>query len=75
MAVVNIPESTNLRLMVQTGTDANGEPVLRARTYSRIKTSALDQDVYDAAAAIASLQVHPLNAVQRVDEGNLVLQA
>ncbi|CEP68839.1 Protein of unknown function DUF1659 [Moorella glycerini] len=71
MAVISTPLATTLRLQVQTGTDATGQPVYRVRSYSRVKPSASDQDVYDVAQAIGSLQVHPVNAVSRVNENDL----
>ncbi|WP_406678042.1 DUF1659 domain-containing protein [Moorella sp. ACPs] len=71
MAVISTPLATTLRLQVQTGTGANGQPVYRVRSYSRVKPSASDQDVYDVAQAIGSLQVHPVNAVSRVNENDL----
>ncbi|WP_084785526.1 DUF1659 domain-containing protein, partial [Neomoorella mulderi] len=49
MAVISTPLATTLRLQVQTGTDATGQPVYRVRSYSRVKPSASDQDVYDVA--------------------------
>lgn len=72
MAVTNLPESSSLRIMVQTGTDAGGSPIVRARTFNRIKPAALDSDLYDIAAALSILQSYPLDSIQRVDEGNLV---
>lgn len=71
MAVVNTPLATSLRLQVQTGTDAGGNPIYRVRSYSRIKPDAADQDVYDIAQALGSLQVHPVNAISRVNESDL----
>jgi len=71
MAVVNTPLATSLRLQVQTGTDAGGSPLYRVRSYSRVKPDAADQDVYDIAQALGSLQVHPVNAISRVNESDL----
>jgi hypothetical protein len=71
MAVVSTPLSTTLRLQVQTGTDTGGKPIYRVRSYSRVKTDAADQDVYDVAHALGSLQLHPVNAISRVNESDL----
>jgi len=74
MAVIKQPEGSTLRLMVQTGVDDRGEPVIRTRSYSRLKPLAADQDVYDVAQAMGGLQRHPLTAVARVDENSLISQ-
>lgn len=71
MAVVNTPLVSSLRLQVQTGTDDGGKPVYRVRSYSRVKPEAADQDVYDVAQALGELQVHPVNAISRVNENDL----
>lgn len=71
MAVINTPLSTVLRLQVQAGTDAAGNPLYRVRSFSRVKPSAGDQDVYDIAQVLGSMQVHPVNAISRVNENEL----
>ncbi|MEW6458666.1 MAG: DUF1659 domain-containing protein [Bacillota bacterium] len=43
-----------------------------SRRWSNVKPDAADQNVYDAALALAGLQVHPLNAVQRQVTSELV---
>ncbi|MDK2821761.1 MAG: hypothetical protein PWP31_1726 [Clostridia bacterium] len=75
MAVVNTPLSSSLRLEVQTGTDTDGKPIYRVRSFNHVKPSATDQDVFDVAQSLSSLQVHPLNAVSRVNENDLSNQA
>ncbi|HBT48059.1 MAG TPA: hypothetical protein DEA73_09350 [Peptococcaceae bacterium] len=71
MAVVVTPVGASLRLQVQTGTDAEGGPVYRWRTFSRVKPEAADQDLWDVAQALAALQVYPVVAVNRVQEASL----
>lgn len=62
-----VPVSTTLRLAFQTSVDGNGNPVLRTRSFNRVKTTALAQDILDVANAIASLQEYPLSAVKKAD--------
>jgi len=66
MAVIATPVQSSLRLVVQTGTDTNGNPVYRNRSYSRVKPEVPDADVYDVANVLAGLQTNPLFAVQRI---------
>lgn len=72
MAVNAMPVQSTLQLVVQTGTDANGDPVLRTRSYRNVKTEAQDADVYEVGQVLAGLQIHPLNAIQRLNEVDLV---
>lgn len=75
MPIVNTPMATSLRLEVQTGTDANGKPVYRVRSYNRVKPAASDQDVLDVAQALGSLQIYPVSTVSRVNENDLSMSA
>jgi hypothetical protein len=72
MAVVATPVQSSLRLVVQAGTDTNGNPVYRNRSYSRVKPGAPDADVYDVANVLAGLQAHPLHGIQRLATNELV---
>lgn len=71
MTVINTPLASSLRFRIQTGTNANGQPIYRVRTYNRVKPEATDQDVYDVAQALGGLQVYPVTAISRVNEGDL----
>jgi len=63
-----------MRLRYQNGVNAKGDPLYINRTYPNVKVTATDQDLYDVAGAINSLQAKPLVAVYRVDDGELVSQ-
>ncbi|SHE66607.1 DUF1659 domain-containing protein [Desulforamulus putei] len=74
MAVVKQPFSCSMKLRYQKGVNASGDPVYVNRTYARVKLTATDQDLYDVAQAISSLQDNALLAVYRVDDGELINQ-
>jgi hypothetical protein len=72
MAVNKVSSGSVLNLEVQTGVDAQGNPVYRSRNYKGIYSSAADQDLYDVAQAIAGLQSYTLSKISRVDNAQLV---
>lgn len=74
MAVVKQPFSCSMKLRYQKGVNTNGDPVYVNRTYSKVKQSATDQDLYEVAQAINSLQNNAVLAVYRVDDGELINQ-
>lgn len=74
MAVLATPLISKVRLQLQTGLDGENNPIYRNKTYSRIKTDATDQDVFDTAAAIAALSSDTLSNLTRVDEIDLADQ-
>ncbi|MGI6649739.1 MAG: DUF1659 domain-containing protein [Bacillota bacterium] len=71
MAVLETPLGSTLRLTLETGFDQDGSPILKNRSFRNVKPSADDQDVFDVANLLVSLQQHTLSAVQRIDEFSL----
>ncbi len=72
MAVTAIPVSSRLQLRLNTGLDENLNPIYRNRSYSRIKATADNEDLFELAEEMAYLQIHDLEAVRRLDEVELV---
>jgi hypothetical protein len=71
MAVSAIPLTARLQLRLNTGLDDNFNPIYRTRTFSNVKTAADNEDLFELAEEIGSLQLHTLDAVRRVDEYEL----
>ncbi len=71
MAVSAIPLTARLQLRLNTGLDESFNPIYRTRTFSNIKTSADNEDLFELAEEISNLQLHTLDAVRRVDEYEL----
>ena len=62
-----IPVSTTMRVAFQTGVDGKGNPVLRTRSFNRVKTTAVAQDILEVATALATLQEFALVSVKKAD--------
>jgi hypothetical protein len=60
-------EETKLRLVFEAGMDDDGEPILRAKTFSNIKKEATVDQLFQAALAITVLCNDTLNKVERND--------
>lgn len=67
--------STVLQLKVISGSDANGNDIIRIQSYRGVKTTALDGDIYDVGQAIGSLKSTPVVAIMKTDSYELVNQA
>ncbi|MCE5285175.1 MAG: DUF1659 domain-containing protein [Pelosinus sp.] len=74
MAASKVPQSCSLGIKVQTGTNAAGSAVYKTFNFSNVKVDATDQDVYDVAIGIGSLQTYPVSAVTRLDHANIINQ-
>lgn len=71
MAVEKVPSGTTLRMQFQTGLDESGDPVFRIKSLNNVKNDALDQDIYDVAQALVTLQEYAVISVLRVDSALL----
>lgn len=71
MAISNIKEKTNLKLELDGGLVDEKQKII-SKTFSKIKTDALDEELYETALALGSLQIKDLLNVKRVEEMKLV---
>ena len=71
MPVNTIPVTARLQLRLNTGFDEDLNPLFRTRSFSNVKPSADNEELFELAQEIGSLQVHTLSTVRRVDEYEL----
>jgi hypothetical protein len=71
MPVSAAPLISRLQLRLRLGFDSGGNPILRTRSYSNIKTTAANDALYETAQELAALQDHVLESIRRVDEMEL----
>ena len=63
--VIAIPQDSKLQLRFVVGTNpTTGAPITKTKTFSKVKSSAVDQDVYDVATTLVGLQKYPLDEIR-----------
>ena len=67
MAVTKTMQSTKLLLAVESDMAADGSAVYTQRTVRNVNPAIADEDAYDVAAAIGSLQIYPVGDIARQD--------
>jgi hypothetical protein len=72
MAVISTPIDSTLQVILQTGVDEDDKPILRTRSFNRVKTDVEDENVMNVAKQLIGLQVHPVNTIKRVLVSELV---
>ena len=72
MPVNSLPSASKVQIGFQTGTDANGNAIVRNRTFGNLKPTATDAQVYAYADSIGGLQKHVVAAVRRTDTEELI---
>ncbi len=70
--VVTVPRDSSLQFRLVVGVNPDtGAPIINSKTFTKIKSAALDQDVYDTANALVGLQKYPLDEIRLEKESQL----
>ena len=70
--VITVPRDSALQLRLVVGTNPDtGAPVIESKTFSKIKSSATDQEVYDVATALVGLQKYAVDEIRVGREAQL----
>lgn len=67
MAVTKTMQSTKLLLAVESGVAADGSAVYTQRSIRNVNPAIVDEDAYDVAAAVGTLQSYPVGDIARQD--------
>lgn len=60
-----------LRISLNTGVDDEGKPVVKTKSFSRVKPTATDADAYAVAVGFVDLQEHTLVSINKTAEYEL----
>jgi hypothetical protein len=70
--VVTVPRDSSLQFRLVVGTNPDtGAPIINSKTFNKIKSAALDQDVYDVATALVDLQKYTVDEIRLEKESQL----
>ena len=70
--VVTVPRDSALQLRLVVGTNPDtGAPIVNSKTFTKIKSTALDQDAYDVATALVDLQKYTVDEIRLEKESQL----
>ena len=71
-AVVTVPRDSSLQFRLVVGTNPEtGAPIVNSKTFNKIKSAALEQDVYDVATALVGLQKYTVDEIRFERESQL----
>ena len=70
--VITVPRDSSLQFRLVIGVNPDtGAPIINSKTFAKIKSAALDQDVYDVATALTGLQKYPVDETRLEKESQL----
>ena len=70
--VVTVPRDSALQLRLIVGTNPEtGAPIVQSKSFGKIKSTAVEQDVYDVAGALIGLQKYPVDEIRLEQEAQL----
>lgn len=71
MAINLTPLTTKLKMQFDGGLDGDGKQIVKSKTYSKVKPTASNEDIYAVATSLASVQSLPIVSVRRLEEVEL----
>lgn len=71
MAITSVIKDTKLKLQLDGGLNEKGNPIVKSKTFSKVKTDAANDNLFSVAESLAGLQDMPLIGIKRVDEIDL----
>lgn len=71
MAAVSTKLQSALVLKYVDGVDVGGKEIIKSQRFSKVKTTAVDQDIYDVAVEVENLLGKTLNELIREDENSI----
>ena len=72
MALMSNLTNTTLSLRYKEGVDSTGKDIIKAKKFTNVKVTAVDQDIYDTAAALSPLMSYPAADVLRSNDSVLI---
>ena len=70
--VITVPRDSSLQLRLVVGTNPEtGAPIVQSKSFSKIKATAVEQDVYDVAGTLIDLQKYPVDEIRLEQEAQL----
>ena len=70
--VITVPRDSSLQLRLVVGTNpSTGAPIVNSKTFNKVKSTALEQDAYDVAGDLISLQKYPVDEIRFAEEAQL----
>ena len=70
--VITVPRDSDLKFRLVVGVNPEtGAPIINSKTFSKIKSAAIEQDAYDVATALINLQKYTVDEVRFEKESQL----
>ena len=70
--VITVPRDASLQFRLVVGVNpVSGAPIINSKSFGNIKSTALDQDVYDTATALVGLQKYTVDEIRLGQESQL----
>jgi len=70
--VIAVPRDSSLQFRLVVGINPlTGAPIINSKPFAKIKSAALDQDVYDTATALTGLQKYTVDETRLEKESQL----
>ncbi|MDV3427767.1 MAG: DUF1659 domain-containing protein [Bacillota bacterium] len=67
MAVNAVKEKTSMIISYKTGTDEDGKEIIKNQSFSNVKVTSTEDDVFSAASLFSPLLLYPILSIEKQD--------
>lgn len=72
MAIITNQADSKLKIVLNAGLDENNKNIIKNKTYSNIKSTLTNEDLYNLGVSITDMQAHSLMNLVRYEEYELI---
>lgn len=72
MAVITNQADSKFKIVLNAGVDDNNKTIVKSKTFSNVKSTAANDNLYNLGVAISNLQTYELTNIVRYDEYELI---
>jgi hypothetical protein len=72
MAIIANQADSKFKLVLDAGLDEDNNEVIKSKTFTNVKTTATNDNIFEVATALASLQSYTLTNIKKYEEFDLV---
>lgn len=68
MAVITNQADSKMKIVYNAGVDDDNKPIVKSKTFPRVKAATSNENLYNLGVAISELQTHELTTIVRYEE-------
>ncbi|WP_326907748.1 DUF1659 domain-containing protein [Sedimentibacter sp. MB31-C6] len=72
MAIISNQADSKFKMVLNGGLDENNKEIVKSKTFSNVKSTVTNEDLYNLGVSISDLQTYELTNIVRLEEYELI---